>query len=93
MIFSYTVRNPLVSNYEPYRQRRGAIYFEMASGRERFSFNSRYPRRVPLRILEAKTLRQAPFLVGRADYRCVRAFLPQLPFLTRPEEFPPDAYL
>jgi glucose-6-phosphate isomerase len=93
LVFSYTVAHPLVSNYEPYWQRRGAMYYEMAAGPERFVFNSRYPRRVRLRILQAAHLRQIPFLDGKVDYHRIRACLSQLVFLTRPEEFPLDAYL
>jgi glucose-6-phosphate isomerase len=93
LIFSYTVASPLVSNYEPYRQRRGGIYYEMAVGPERFMFNCQYPRRVPLRILQAAHLGQIPSLAGAVDYHRIRACLPQLVFLTRPEEFPVDAYL
>jgi len=93
LVFSYTVMHPLVSNYEPYRQRRGAIYYEMADGRERFVFNSRYPKRVPLRVLEASHLRQLSFLDGKPDYHVIRECLPRLGFLTCPEEFPADAWL
>ncbi len=57
LAFSYAVRHPLMSNYEPYRRFRGAIYYEMADGPERFVFNPRYPRRVPLRVIQAAKLR------------------------------------
>jgi glucose-6-phosphate isomerase len=93
LVFSYTVAHPLVSNYEPYRQRRGAIYYEMAADPARFVFNSHYPRRVPLRIIQAEHLRQIPFLTGKIDYHRIKACLPELLFLSRPEEFPLDAYL
>jgi glucose-6-phosphate isomerase len=93
LVFSYTVAHPLVSNYEPYRLRHGAIYYEMAAGPERYMFNSRYPRRVPLRILQADHLRQIPFLGRKVDYHRIRECLPQLSFLCRPEEFPAGAYL
>ena len=93
LVFSYTVMNPLTSNYEPYRRQGGAIYYEMATGEERFVFNARYPRRVPLRILQASRLRQIPFLDERADYRAILNSLPQLGFLTQPDEFPISAYL
>ena len=92
LVFSYTVAYPLVSNYEPYRQRRGAMYYEMADGPERFVFNSQYPKRVPLRMLQAAQLRQIPYLFGKTDYRGIRECLPQLSFLNRPEEFPEHAY-
>jgi glucose-6-phosphate isomerase len=93
LVFSYAVMHPLVSNYEPYRQRRGAIYYEMADGPERFVFNSRYPKRVPLRILQAAHLQQLAFLRAKADYHLIRECLPLLSFLTHPEEFPVDRYL
>ena len=93
LVFSYTVAHPLVSNYEPYRQRRGAIYYEMAAGPERFMFNSHYPKRVPLRMLQAQRLRQIPFLAGKIEYHRIKACLPKLSFLSRPEEFPLEAYL
>ena len=93
LVFSYTVMHPLTSNYEPYRRRRGAIYYEMAGTEERFLFNPRYPRRLPLRVLQAAELRQLPFLEERADYPRILRCLPHLGFLTRPEEFPVEAYL
>jgi glucose-6-phosphate isomerase, archaeal len=93
LVFSYTVKNPLTSNYEPYRHLRGAMYYEMADTTERFVFNPRYNRRAPLRIVEASTLRQLPFLENIVDYAEIRRCLPKLGFLVRPQDFPPDAYL
>lgn len=93
LVFSYTVMDPLTSNYEPYRQRRGAMYYEMADGEERFVFNTRYPRRVPLRVLQAAKLEQVPFIQERADYATILHCLPRLGCLTQPDEFPADAYL
>ena len=93
LAFSYTVMNPLTSNYEPYRRYRGAMYYEMAEGPERFAFNPRYPRRVPLRVIKAAMLRQVPLAGKKADYAAVRRSLPDLGFLTSPREFPSQAYL
>jgi glucose-6-phosphate isomerase len=93
LVFSYTVMNPLASNYEPYRRFHGATYYEMAEGAERFVFNPRYPRQVPLRILQAAALRQLPFLGEKPDYAEIRRCLPKLGFLTRPQDFPAEAYL
>ena len=93
LAFSYTVMDPLTSNYEPYRRFGGAMYFEMADGPDRFLFNSRYRRRVPLRVLKAAQLHQAPLAGTKADYATVRRSLPDLGFLTRPLEFPDVAYL
>jgi len=95
MVFSYTVMHPLISNYEPYRRFRGAIYYEMADGPDRFVFNPRYPRRLPLRVVHAARLRQLSVLglEGRLDYAGVRRSLPKLGFLTRPQEFPTEAHL
>ena len=93
LIFSYTAMHPLVSNYEPYRHRRGAIYYEMAEGPERFVFNPRYSKRIPLRVLQAAHPRRLAFLDAKADYHLIRGCLPRLSFLTRPEEFPADLYI
>lgn len=93
MAFSYTVMVPIKSNYEPYRRFRGAMYYEMAAGRERFAFNPRYAKRVPLRVIKASALRQAPLAESKADYAEVRRSLPSLRFLTRPQEFPAEAFL
>jgi glucose-6-phosphate isomerase, archaeal len=93
LVFSYTVTNPLTSNYEPYRRFHGAMYFEMASGPERFVFNTRYPRRAPLRVVKAADLEQVPFLAEKADYSTVLRSLPKLGFLRNPCQFPPEAEL
>ena len=93
LVFSYTVMHPLTSNYEPYRRFRGAIHYEMADGPERFVFNARYPQRVPLRIVQAAKLRQFTLAGKKADYAEIRRCLPNLGFLTRPQEFPAEAHL
>lgn len=93
LVFSYTVKNPLTSNYEPYRRFQGAMYYEMAETTARFVFNPRYPRRVPLRIVRAADFCQLPFLGTRANYAEIRRCLPKLGFVTRPQDFPADAYL
>jgi len=93
LVFSYTVKNPLTSNYEPYSRFHGAMYYEMAGRPGQFVFNPRYPRRVPLRILQSAELRQVPFLADKADYASILRCLPKLDFLSAPEEFPSEAYL
>jgi len=93
LAFSYTVTNPLTSNYEPFRRLRGAMYYEMADGPERFAFDPRYQRGVPLRVIKAAALRQVPLAETKADYAEVRRSLPDLGFLTKPQEFPAGAYL
>jgi glucose-6-phosphate isomerase len=92
LLFSYTVKNPLTSNYEPYRRLHGAMYYEMADARQRFVFNPRYKRRVPLRIIHAAKLQQLPFLEKVPDYAEIRRCLPKLGFLARPRGFPSGAY-
>jgi len=89
LAFSCTVMDPLTSDYEPYRRYRGAIYYEMAEGPERFAFNPRYPQRV----IKAASLRQAPLAGKRRTMGEIRRNLPDLGFLTRPQEFPAQAYL
>jgi glucose-6-phosphate isomerase len=93
LVFSYTVMSPLVSDYEPYRRRGGAMYYEMAEGPERFAFNTRYPARAPLRILRASGLRQVAAVPPGADYHHILARLEDLRFLTDPAQFPESAYL
>lgn len=93
LVFSYTVMSPLTSDYEPYRRRHGAMYYEMAEGPERFVFNKEYSGQAPLRILQAGRLRQLALLESRADYQWIRDHLPELSFLTDPDEFPADSHL
>ena len=93
LVFSYTVKNPLTSNYEPYRRFHGAMYYEMADASERFVFNPHYTRRLPLRIVKAAELQQLPFLGKKVDYAEIRRCLPKLGFVANPQDFPVDAYL
>jgi glucose-6-phosphate isomerase, archaeal len=93
LIFSYTVMDGMEGVYGPFRQRRGAIYYEMAAGPQRYVFNSRYSSMVPLRLLKASEMCQIPLLSGPATYQTVRDHLPQLGFLTDPAVFPSTAKL
>lgn len=93
LVFSYCVADPLASNYEPYRRFHGAMYYEMAGMADRFVFNMRYPRQVPLRVLKAASLRQLPFLGGKVEYSTVKRNLKDLRFLVSAGEFPAQAGL
>ena len=93
LVFSYCVADPLTSNYEPYRRFHGAMYYEMAGMADRFVFNMRYPRQLPLRVLKAASLRQLPFLGGKVEYSTVKRNLKDLRFLVSADEFPAQAGL
>jgi glucose-6-phosphate isomerase len=93
LVFSYTVMDGMQGVYGPFRERRGAIYYEMAQGPERFVFNRRYPNEIPLRFVQASDICQLPILGSAWNYRTIRDQLPQLRFLTDPTRFPATAHL
>jgi glucose-6-phosphate isomerase, archaeal len=93
LVFSYAVMDGMKGVYEPFRQRRGAIYYEMADGPERFVFNRHYPSEVPLRFVKAAEMRQMTLLAPACTYQTVRDNLPHLRFLTDPTQFPETAHL
>ena len=79
--------------YDPFKARNGAIYYEMADGDDRYVFNPRYGAKVPLRVLRAAELCQLPELNEGVTYQAVRDRLPELPFLIDPTLFPESASL
>ena len=93
LIFSYTVMDGMKGVYEPFRKRRGAIYYEMAEGREKYVFNSNYAPRIPLRYIRAGQVRQLPFLNEEVTYQKIRDNLSDLGFLTDASKFPTTAVL
>ncbi len=94
LIFSYAVMDGMKGVYEPFRKKRGAMYYEMADKEGiKYVFNSRYANKVPLRIIEAGNICQLPFLKERVTYRTIKNHLNQLEFLTVPEKFPEYAKL
>ena len=93
LVFSYCVADPLTSNYEPYQRFHGAMYYELAGAADQFKFNTRYPKRVPLRVIQASALRQATFLDEQVDYATLKRNLKNLRFLVSANEFPDHAGL
>jgi glucose-6-phosphate isomerase len=93
LVFSYAVMDGLEGVYEPYRKKRGAIYYEIAEGPERYVFNTNYPRRIPLRFIRAGQICQLPFLDEEVTYQKIRDSLYKLRFLTDPNRFPTSAML
>jgi glucose-6-phosphate isomerase, archaeal len=93
LIFSYTVMQGMNGVYQPFRQRRGAIYYEMADGSEHYVFNTRYADKMPLRIVKASEICQVPLLSKGASYHAIRDLLPELAFLTDPTLYPDNAHL
>ena len=93
LVFSYAVMDGMKGCYDPFKTRKGAIYYEMADKDERHVFNDRYPEHVPLRVLQAADLCQLPKLNEKVTYQAIRDSLAQLPFLTDPTVFPESAAL
>jgi len=93
LIFSYAVMDGMDGVYEPFRRRRGAIYYEMADGPQRYVFNTRCSSKVPLRLVKASEICQIPVLSGPVTYETIRDHLPQLGLLTDPALFPQTAHL
>ena len=87
LVFSYAVMDGMMGCYDPFKERKGAIYYEMADGNERYVFNYNYPEQLPLRVLKASDLCQLPELNGKVTYQAIRDHLPELPFLTDPTVF------
>jgi hypothetical protein len=79
--------------YDPFKNRKGAIYYEMANGGVERVFNTHYPERLPLRVLRAADLCQLPELNDHVTYQAIRDRLSKLPFLTDPTVFPESAGL
>jgi glucose-6-phosphate isomerase len=93
LVFSYAVMDGMKGQYEAFKARRGAVYYEMANGEDRYVFNTRYGTQVPLRVLRAADLRQLPELNEKVTYQGIRDRLPELRFLTDPTVFPESARL
>lgn len=93
LVFSYAVMDGMKGQYDAFKARGGAMYFEMADPANRFVFNPRYDRKVPLRVRRAADLRQLHWLKGPVTYPVIRDRLPELKFLTDPAAFPATAEL
>lgn len=93
LVFSYAVMDGMKGCYDPFKERKGAIYYEMANGGVERVFNTNYPERLPLRVLQAADLCQLPELKDRVTYQAIRDRLRELPFLTNPSVFPESAVL
>jgi oxalate decarboxylase/phosphoglucose isomerase-like protein (cupin superfamily) len=93
LVFSYAVMDGMKGRYDPFKARKGAIYYEMANGGGSHVFNTNYPERLPLRVLRAAYLCQLPELNGKVTYQAIRDRLSELPFLTDPTLFPESAAL
>jgi glucose-6-phosphate isomerase len=93
LVFSYAVMDGMAGCYDPFKERKGAIYYEMANGDEPFVFNTNYPEKLPLRVLNAADLCQLPELNENVTYQAILDRLPELPFLTDPTTFPESAAL
>jgi len=95
LIFSYVVMDGMVGVYYPYKEKQGAMYYEMDTEDEskRYVFNKNYPDRVPLRIINAGDICQLPYLNCNVNYHSVKENIFKLEFLTDCEKFPASANL
>lgn len=95
LIFSYAVMDGMSGVYDPFKNKGGAMYYEMSgdTGLDRYVFNSNYRQQVPLRIIKAGEICQLSFLNENVTYQTVRDNLGRLQFLTDPELFPKNAAL
>ncbi|MBL7697176.1 MAG: hypothetical protein JNK79_03430 [Chitinophagaceae bacterium] len=93
LIFSYVVMDGMQGVYDPFRQKKGAIYYEMAPGTQggRFVANNNYDQYLPLRIIKAGEISQLPSFDRLITYQHVLANLRHLKFLTDPAKFPASA--
>ncbi|MBE0652280.1 MAG: hypothetical protein IH594_00690, partial [Bacteroidales bacterium] len=55
LIFSYVVMDGMAGVYDPFKEMKGAMYYEMDAADEskRYIFNTNYPEKAPLRIINA----------------------------------------
>ena len=93
LVFSYTVMGGMKGVYDPFRAKKGAIYYEMAEGPEQFVFNEHYGAPIPLRVICAGDICQLPELNNKPTYKDFRDHLPELKFLTDPTLFPESGRL
>ena len=93
LVFSYAVKDGMKGVYDPFKERGGALYFEMADEQHRFVLNPRYGTQLPLRVIRAADLCQLPWLKKGVTYPVIRDRLTELKFLTDPLAFPASAHL
>lgn len=91
LVFSYAVRDGMQGVYEPFREKQGAIYYEMAGGK--YVFNPNYKKQIPLRHIKAGEICQMSIVNEKVTYQKIRDNLNQLAFLTDPEKFSASAAL
>lgn len=95
LIFSYVVMDGMSGVYDPYKEKQGAMYYEMDTEDEskRYVYNINYGDRVPLRIINAYDICQLPYLNENVNYNSVKANIEKLEFITVADKFPEYAKL
>jgi glucose-6-phosphate isomerase len=95
LIFSYVVMDGMDGVYAPFKEKQGAMYYEMDTEDEskRYVYNENYPDRVPLRIINACDICQLPYLNENVNYQSVKENIYKLGFITDCEKFPVSANL
>jgi len=85
LVFSYLVMDGMKGEYDAYKRKQGAAFYEMEDG---FVRNENYDSSLELRIIKAGDICQLPELNENVTYERVMAMLPELKFITDPTAFP-----
>lgn len=93
LVFSYVVMDGMKGQYQPYKKKKGAAFYEMADKDNRFVRNNNYDPKLELRIVKAGEICQLPELNKKVTYQAVMDKLSELKFLTDPAAFPESAAL
>jgi len=93
LVFSYAVMDNMKGVYQPFKDKKGAAFYEMADPENRFKRNPNYGEDVQLRVVRAADLCQLPNLNENVTYQLIRDNLSELKFLTDPTIFPESASL
>jgi len=85
LVFSYLVMDGMKGEYDAYKRKQGAAFYEMEDG---FVRNENYDSSLQLRMIKAGDICQLPELNENVTYQRVMAMLPELEFITDPTAFP-----
>jgi glucose-6-phosphate isomerase len=93
LLFSYIVMDGLKGEYGPYKEKKGAMYYEVNNAEKPFVYNENYSENLPLKELNAGDICQIPGLNKAVSYQRARDMLDDIKFVTDPEAFPASAGL
>ena len=93
LLFSYIVMDGLKGEYGPYKEKKGAMYYEVKNAEKPVVYNNNYTENLPLKELNAGDICQIPGLNKAVSYQAARDMLKDIKFVTDPELFPASAGL